>query len=44
MDNTKRQGLVDEARANLYQKGYALSSVHVDGLLKEESLVPTKVR
>jgi hypothetical protein len=43
-DSIERQGRVEEARKNLYQNGYALSGDHVDGALKNGSLVPTKVR
>ena len=44
VDTVERQGRVDHARKNLYNEGYALTSDYVDGFLKEESLVPTKVR
>lgn len=44
VDNAERQGRVEQARTNLYGSGYALSGDHVDGILKNGSLVPTKVR
>ena len=44
MDTVERQRRVEEARANLYEHGYALTGDNVDGVLKEHSLVPTKVR
>ena len=34
---------VDAARKSLYDEGYAITGDYVDGLLKGESLVPTKV-
>ena len=43
-DTVERQGLVDQARKNLYEHGYALSGDFVDGILKDSSLVPTRVR
>jgi hypothetical protein len=42
-DGLVRQGRVNEARSNLYKKGYALTGDHVDKLLRHGSLVPTKV-
>ena len=42
-DNAKRCQKVDNARKSLYEEGYAITGDHVDGLLKDESLVPTKV-
>jgi hypothetical protein len=44
VDTIERQGRVEQARKNLYEHGYALSGDHVDGFLKDGSLVPTKVR
>lgn len=44
VDTTERQARVEQARKNLYESGYALGGDHVDGFLKEGSLVPTKVR
>ena len=44
VDTDEWQSQVTQARKNLYEKGYALTSEHVDGILKESSLVPTKVR
>jgi uncharacterized protein YcbX len=44
VDTVERQDRVNQARTNLYQNGYALSGDYVDGLLREESLVPTQVR
>ena len=43
VDTTERQGRIEQARKNLYESGYALSGDHVDGYLKEGSMVPTKV-
>jgi len=43
-DNAERCEKVDEARKNLYNKGYAITGDHVDGLLKGKSMVPTLVR
>ena len=43
-DDAERRKKVDEARKNLYDKGYAISGDYVDGLLKGESMVPTLVR
>ena len=42
-DNVERRGKVDNARKSLYDEGYAITGDHVNGLLKDESLVPTKV-
>jgi hypothetical protein len=42
-DNSERRKKVDDARKSLYEEGYAITGDHVDGLLKDESLVPTKV-
>jgi len=42
-DNIERRKKVDEAREWLYDKGYAITGDKVDGLLKDESMVPTKV-
>jgi hypothetical protein len=42
-DDAERREKVDEARTNLYDKGYAISGDYVDGLLKGHSMVPTKV-
>jgi len=44
MDTAERQAMVDQARKNLYEHGYALSGDSVDGILKDSSLVPTRVR
>jgi uncharacterized protein YcbX len=43
-DNAERQEQVNHARTNLYEKGYSLTGDYVDGMLKEGSLVPTKVK
>jgi hypothetical protein len=43
-DTVERQGRVDQARKNLYDSGYALAGDYVDGMLKDGSLVPTRVR
>lgn len=42
-DNDDRQRKVDAARKSLYDEGFAITGDYVDGLLKDESLVPTKV-
>ena len=42
-DDDERRKRVDAARKSLYDDGYAITGDHVDGLLKDESLVPTKV-
>ena len=42
-DNTERREIVNKARKQLYEEGYAITGDHVDGLLKETSQVPTKV-
>ena len=44
VDTIERQGRVDQARRELYENGYALSNKRVDGALKQDSLVPTRVR
>ena len=38
------QQRVMEARDKLYREGYVITGDHVDGVLKDESLVPTLVR
>jgi hypothetical protein len=42
-DDDERRKKVDDARRTLYEEGYAITGDHVDGLLKDESLVTTKV-
>ena len=42
-DNAERRERVDEAREWLYDKGYVITGDKVDGLLKDKSMVPTKV-
>jgi len=44
VDTIERQGRVKRVRTDLYENGYALSGEHVDGALKDGSMVPTKVR
>ena len=44
VDSDEHQALVKEARKKLYDEGYAVDGEYVDGLLKDESLVPTEVR
>ena len=44
VDSAEHQALVRDARKKLYDEGYAVDGEHVDGLLKDESLVPTEVR
>ena len=43
-DSDEHQTLVRTARKKLYDEGYAVDGEHVDGLLKDESLVPTEVQ
>ena len=43
IDSVERQGRVEGARKSLYEEGYAVSAKQVDGVLKDGSLVPTKV-
>ena len=43
MDSVEWQGRVEGAQKDLYENGYALSGDCVDEVLKEGSLVPTKV-
>lgn len=43
MDSLERQKLVETARANLYKHGFAITGEKVDGVLKEQSYVPTVV-
>ena len=42
-DDVERRTKVDAARESLYNEGYAITGEYVDGVLKDESLVPTKV-
>ena len=42
-DNAEWGKKVDNAHKSLYDNGYAITGDHIDGLLKDESLVPTKV-
>lgn len=42
-DSIERQDRIKQARKNLYENGYALTAECVDGMLKDGSLVPTKV-
>ena len=37
------QQRVKDALAKLYREGYVITGDHVDGILKDESLVPTLV-
>jgi hypothetical protein len=43
VDSADRQRRVEQARKNLYESGFVVTSVHVDGILKQDSLIPTKV-
>ena len=43
-DSHEHQTRVKDARRKLYEEGYAVDGENVDGLLKDESLVPTEVR
>jgi len=42
-DDAERRKKVDDARKSLYDEGYAITGDHVDDLLKDKSMVPTKV-
>lgn len=42
-DTQDRQQKVADARALIFNQGYAVNSVHIEALLKNESLVPTEV-
>ena len=42
-DDAERRKKVDDARERLYHEGYSITGDYVDGLLKDESLVPTTV-
>ncbi|KDQ54663.1 hypothetical protein JAAARDRAFT_696959 [Jaapia argillacea MUCL 33604] len=42
-DSEARQQLVVNARKLIYKQGYVVTSEHVDALLKEQSLVPTRL-
>jgi hypothetical protein len=44
VESEERQQLVKDARDKLYKEGYAITGENVDGILKDESLVPTQVR
>jgi len=44
VDSDEHQTCVKDARKKLYDEGYAVNGEHVDGFLKNESLVPTEVR
>lgn len=43
LDSKERQQRVKDARDKLYREGYVITGDHVDGVLKDESLVPTQV-
>jgi hypothetical protein len=43
VDSVERQARVEGARKNLYENGYAITADCVDGILKDGSLIPTKV-
>jgi hypothetical protein len=43
IDDVKRRNLVETAREKIYEKGYVVDSKVVEGLLYEDSLVPTAV-
>lgn len=44
LESEERQQRVKDARDKLYREGYVITGDHVDGVLKDESLVPTQVR
>ena len=43
VETEERQQRVKDARAKFYREGYVIMGDHVDGILKDESLVPTLV-
>ena len=43
MDNDTRKCRVEHARKAIYVKGKPITSKHVDNVLGDESLVPTRV-
>jgi hypothetical protein len=43
IDNNARQGKIKAARRLIYEKDYIVTSAAIEGLLKDESLVPTAV-
>lgn len=43
VESEERQQRVKDARDKLYREGYVITGDHVDGVLKDESLVPTLV-
>jgi hypothetical protein len=43
IDNNARQGKITAARRLIYEKDYIVNSAAIEGLLKDESLVPTAV-
>ena len=43
VDDEARQRKVENARDIIYDQGFPVNSTHVEGFLKGESLVPTKV-
>ena len=42
-DNQEREDKVSRARGLIYEAGLAVNSERVEGILKDESLVPTHV-
>jgi hypothetical protein len=44
VESEERQQRVEGARDKLYREGYVITGDNVDGILKDESLVPTLVR
>ena len=43
-DDRVRQNKIQNARAHIYEAGLGVTSVAVEDLLKDQSLVPTSVR
>lgn len=43
VDDQKRRDKIELARTFIYEKGYVVNSKAVENLLKDESLVPTRV-
>lgn len=44
VDDNQRRGSVSTARKLIYERNYAVDSVPIENILKEQSLVPTTVR
>ena len=42
-DSIEQQSWIERAQKNIYKDGYVVSRDHINGMLKDGSLVPTKV-